>query len=69
MGLMARIRSNYRFVIGFNGGLIALGMFGLMTPSVSATLHNLSTLGISLRSMSTLPKPKVTVNKNDKKYE
>ena len=68
MGLMARIRSNYRFVIGFNGGLIALGMFGLMTPSVSATLHNLSTLGISLRSMSTLPKPKVTVDRNHTEF-
>ena len=58
MGLMDRIRSNYRFVIGFNGGLIALGMFGLTTPAMSATLHNVSTLCISLRSMSTLPKQK-----------
>ena len=55
MELMKRIHSNYRFVIGFNGGLIALGMFGLTTPALSATLHNLSTVGISLRSMSKLP--------------
>lgn len=58
MGLMARIRSNYRFVIGFNGALIALGVAGLLTPATSATLHNLSTLGVSLRSMSALPPSK-----------
>ena len=54
MALMERIRSNYRFVIGFNGALIALGMAGILTPAISATLHNTSTLGVSLRSMSRL---------------
>ena len=52
--LMRRIRSNYRMVIGFNGALIGLGMLGIVQPAVSATLHNLSTLGISLRSMPRL---------------
>ena len=51
MALMARIHSNYRFVIGFNGTLIALGVAGVLPPATSATLHNLSTLGVSLRSM------------------
>ena len=51
---MNRIQSNYRFVIGFNGGLIALGALGVLAPATSATLHNLSTLGISLRSMTNL---------------
>ena len=55
MELMRRIRSNYRFVIGFNGALIALGVAGILPPAMSATLHNLSTLGVSLRSMSPLP--------------
>lgn len=54
MALMARIHSNYRFVIGFNGTLIALGVAGVLPPATSATLHNLSTLGVSLRSMSRL---------------
>lgn len=54
MALMARIHSNYRFVIGFNGALIALGVAGVLPPAASATLHNLSTLGVSLRSMSRL---------------
>ena len=54
MALMERIHSNYRFVIGFNGTLIALGVAGVLPPATSATLHNLSTLGVSLRSMSRL---------------
>ena len=54
MALMARIHSNYRFVIGFNGTLIALGVAGVLPPATSATLHNLSTLGVSLRSMGRL---------------
>ncbi len=55
MALMARIHSNYRFVIGFNSALIALGVAGILPPAASATLHNLSTLAVSLRSMSDLP--------------
>ena len=54
MALMARIHSNSRFVIGFNGTLIALGVAGVLPPATSATLHNLSTLGVSLRSMGRL---------------
>ena len=52
--LMARIRFNYRFVMGFNGTLIALGALGVLPPSASALLHNLSTLAISLKSMTNL---------------
>jgi heavy metal translocating P-type ATPase len=52
--LIRRISSNYRFVIGFNGGLIALGALGILPPATSALLHNLSTLCISLRSMTNL---------------
>ena len=56
-GLMLRIHSNYRFVIGFNGMLIVLGAAGALMPAASAMLHNLSTLGISLRSMTNLLSP------------
>ena len=52
--LTGRIRSNYRFVLGFNGSLIALGAVGVLSPATSAMLHNLSTLGVSLRSMTNL---------------
>lgn len=52
--LTGRIRANYRFVMGFNGSLIALGAFGVLPPATSAMLHNLSTLGISLWSMTNL---------------
>ena len=58
MGLMCRIQNNYRFVIGFNGTLIGLGVAGILPPTTSAMLHNLSTLGVSLHSMTALPLPK-----------
>ena len=52
--LMDRIHRNYRFVMGFNGGLIALGALGVLPPATSALLHNGSTLLLSLRSMTKL---------------
>ena len=55
MALMHRIQYNYRFVIGFNGALIGLGVAGVLPPATSAMLHNLSTLAVSLHSMSALP--------------
>lgn len=54
--LMKRIHGNYRFVIGFNLGLILLGVGGIITPGTSALLHNTSTLGISVKSMQNLLK-------------
>lgn len=53
-GLMRRIHSNYRSIVGINGALIALGVAGIITPSVSALCHNTSTLAISLKSMRNL---------------
>lgn len=53
-GLMDRIHWNYRFVIGFNLGLIMLGIGGVITPATSALLHNTSTLAVSLKSMTNL---------------
>lgn len=52
--LMKRINGNYRFVISFNLGLIILGIAGILAPSTSALLHNTSTLGVSLKSMTDL---------------
>ena len=52
--LQKRVGSNYRFVLSFNSGLILLGALGILPPATSAMLHNLSTLGISLRSMTDL---------------
>ena len=54
MALMCRIQNNYHFVIGFNGALIGLGAAGIFSSATSAMLHNLSTLGVSLHSMSAL---------------
>ena len=53
-GLMKRINGNYRFVISFNLGLMILGVAGVLIPSTSALLHNTSTLGVSLKSMTDL---------------
>ena len=52
--LQKRVGSNYRFVLSFNSALILLGALGVLPPATSAMLHNLSTLGISLHSMTDL---------------
>ena len=52
--LMGRIQRNYRFIVGFNLMLIVLGVTGVIQPTTSALLHNASTLGISLDSMTDL---------------
>ena len=52
--LQHRVSSNYRFVLSFNSTLIVLGALGILQPAASAILHNLSTIGISLRSMTNL---------------
>ena len=49
--LMKRIHSNYRTIVGFNTGLIILGVAGILQPTTSALLHNTSTLLIGMRSM------------------
>lgn len=54
--LMQRINSNYRFILTFNTALIALGFFGVITPSLSALLHNGSTIAICAKSMTPLLK-------------
>ncbi|MBQ9695381.1 MAG: heavy metal translocating P-type ATPase, partial [Oscillospiraceae bacterium] len=54
--LMQRIGWNYRTIIGFNFGLILLGVMGILPPTTTAFLHNASTLAIGLRSMTDLPK-------------
>lgn len=52
--LMERINANYRFIVGFNAGLIILGAVGVIPPSTAALLHNGSTMIISGKSMTKL---------------
>lgn len=52
--LMERIKSNYRFIVGFNSSLIALGITGVLTPSSSALLHNGSTIMTGVKSTTRL---------------
>ena len=52
--LVKRIHRNYRMIVGFNTGLIVLGICGVLPPTMSALLHNTSTIAISLNSMRNL---------------
>ena len=52
--LMKRIHANYRFVMGFNSGLLALGLAGVLAPGASAFLHNMSTLAVGIHGMTDL---------------
>ena len=52
--LMTRIDGNYRRIMTFNGGLIALGLLGMMPPARAALLHNISTIYFSVDSMKNL---------------
>lgn len=52
--LMKRIKRNYRKIVGFNSGLIALGVAGVLPPTTTALLHNGSTILISVNSMKNL---------------
>lgn len=64
MMLMKRIKQSYHQILGFNSFLIAMGMFGMFTPTTTALLHNSSTLAISLRNMTDLlEKNKLMVQK------
>ena len=54
MALMDRINSNYKFIMSFNFMLIVLGVLGVLPPATSSLLHNMSTLGIGLKSMTNL---------------
>jgi len=53
-GLMRRVDHNYHFIIDWNLGLIALGLMSIIQPGTSALLHNLSTIGIGIHSLSNL---------------
>lgn len=54
MALQKRINRNYRFIMGFNSLLIVLGVGGIIAPATSALLHNISTIGVGLQSMTNL---------------
>lgn len=66
--LMERIHKNYRFILGFNSSLLLLGFMGVITPSLSALLHNASTMMICAKSMTPLSDKK-NKDKEVKKIE
>ena len=61
--LMKRIRFNYRTIVGFNSGLIVLGLLGILSPSASALLHNASTIALGLNGTTKLITDKSTTDK------
>lgn len=63
--LIRRIRFNYRFIMSVNSALIGLGFFGVLPPATTALLHNISTVGIGLRSMRSLPGVSEKVSRRD----
>lgn len=68
LAMMDRIGANYRFIMGFNGLLIALGVLGVLQPAASALLHNTSTLVSGLRSMmSYLPDEEEWIQSQNKR--
>lgn len=56
--LMKKINRNYREIVGINTLLILLGVGGMIQPTTTAMLHNISTVIISLQSMQNLPEIK-----------
>lgn len=62
--LQKRMKGNYRKIVGFNAGLILLGAFGILQPTMTALLHNGSTIAISMKSMTNLlEKDSTTISK------
>ncbi|MBE6498838.1 MAG: heavy metal translocating P-type ATPase [Methanobrevibacter sp.] len=43
-GMLDKINSNYRNIVAVNGSLLVLGVMGVISPSTSSMIHNLSTM-------------------------
>jgi P-type E1-E2 ATPase len=52
--LMMRIQGNYHNILAFNSFLLLMGAIGIFPSTTTALLHNISTIGISLASMTDL---------------
>lgn len=64
-GMIDKINANYRDIVMFNGSLIGLGLLGLISPTTSSSLHNLSTMIFGLRSTRTVldEKKQIAINR------
>jgi heavy metal translocating P-type ATPase len=51
--MLDKIQDNYGTIVAVNTSLIGLGIFGIITPSISSLIHNLSTVVIG--ALSTRP--------------
>ena len=43
-GMLDKINNNYHNIVLVNGSLLVLGVFGVISPSTSSMIHNLSTM-------------------------
>lgn len=64
-GLIKRIHKNYLSIVGINSGLILFGVSGVLQPTISALIHNMSTLAISLSSMKNLLQDETESNRSE----
>ena len=44
VGMLDKINNNYRNIVAVNGSLLVLGVLGVIPPSTSSMIHNLSTM-------------------------
>ena len=55
-GMLDKINNNYRNIVAVNGSLLVLGVLGVIPPSTSSMIHNLSTMLFGVMSTkSVLP--------------
>ena len=44
VGMLDKINKNYHNIVAVNGSLLVLGVLGIIPPSTSSMIHNLSTM-------------------------
>ncbi len=61
-GMLDKINKNYRNIVAVNGSLLVLGVFGVIPPSTSSLIHNLSTMLFGAMSTKSVLKDEDYVN-------
>ncbi len=56
VGMLDKINSNYRNIVAVNGSLLVLGVMGVIPPSTSSMIHNLSTMLFGVMSTKSVLK-------------
>ena len=56
VGMLDKINDNYRNIVAVNGSLLVLGVLGVIPPSTSSMIHNLSTMLFGVMSTKSVLK-------------